>query len=67
MVEDHIDEIDMIGMSITQFKKVLEFVLNNMVLEFEGSIYHQCKGLGMGTRSSPLSNHHDACHRNTCA
>ena len=47
------DQIDRVGLSISQFRQLLSHVLKNCIIKFNDKVYIQTEGLGMGLRSSP--------------
>ena len=53
LLEIHCHDVDMFYMSLSDVRKLLEFVLQSNYFEFGQSVYRQRKGLAMGNHLAP--------------
>ena len=54
MAAEHIDDLELYGLNLTDVHEMLELVLINSFFVFDGKIYQQMIGLFMGCKPSPI-------------
>ena len=54
LAEEHIDELDLMGLTLTDVHMILEHILSNSYFTFDHNLYRQLDGLFMGLRPSPV-------------
>ena len=54
MAEEHWDELDTWGLTLTDLHRILEFVFTNSFFVFNNRLYKQLVGLFMGCKPSPI-------------
>ena len=52
-LEEHQDEIDMVGLSLQEVERILQLILNNNYFTFDGKVYRQKHGIAMGNHLAP--------------
>ena len=53
VLEQHHNRVDMLGLSVTQVRTLLKFVLSHNYFRFGRQIYHQLDGVAMGNNLAP--------------
>ena len=53
VLEQHHSRVDMLGLSVTQVRTLLKFVLSHNYFRFGRQIYHQLDGVAMGNNLAP--------------
>ena len=53
VLEQHYNRVDMLGLSVTQVRTLLKFVLGHNFFRFGRQIYHQLDGVAMGNNLAP--------------
>jgi hypothetical protein len=54
LAEEHLDQLDLLGLNLTDIHKILEHILANSFFTFDSRLYQQLDGLFMGLRPSPV-------------
>ena len=52
-LEEHQDEVDMLGLEVDDVRQLLSYVLSNNCFEFDEKRYRQRKGIAMGNHLAP--------------
>ena len=53
LLEEHREDVDMLGLSVKDVQDTLQFILTNNIFEFDNQQYRQLKGITMGNHLAP--------------
>ena len=54
LLTDHTEDINMFNISVSYIKFCLHFICHNCIINFDGAVYKQIKGVPMGSHCAPI-------------